>query len=113
MGARAYTCAHACVHARRLFHAPPSVEESEGFLLWSSRMKIDWTVIIKLVVTVLVGVLGWIASQTLVTLTSIRTELNSIKLELVKVQASMMTEDTVRLITRDELHRLQSLELSK
>lgn len=76
-------------------------------------MKIDWTVIIKLVVTVLVGVLGWIASQTLITLTSIRTELNSIKLELVKVQASMMTEDTVRLITRDELHRVQSLEISK
>lgn len=76
-------------------------------------MKIDWTAILKLSLTVLVGILGWIASQTLVTLTSIRSELNSIKLELVKVQASMMTEDTVRLITRDEIRRISSLDVTK
>jgi hypothetical protein len=67
-------------------------------------MKLDWQIVSRVLFGILLAVVGWIGGQSLLQLQKIQTELTSIKLELVKVQATMMTEEAVRMIVKDEIY---------
>lgn len=63
------------------------------------------TKLITIFATVFLAVLGWIWSVTYTRLTSMEQELVAIKVELVKVQATMIDREEVIRIVRDELKR--------
>lgn len=69
-------------------------------------MKINWQIVARCVIGLLLTVIGYIAMQMWLQLTDIEKELTSIKVELVKVQSSMLSEATVRMIVRDEIHNM-------
>lgn len=55
------------------------------------------------VLSILVAVLGWFGQQAYFKLVDIEKEIVSVKLELVKVQAEMITRDDVISIVKSEL----------
>lgn len=69
-------------------------------------MKINWQLVARCVIGILLTIIGYIGMQMWLQLTDIEKELTSIKVELVKVQSSMLSEATVRMIVRDEIHNM-------
>lgn len=70
-------------------------------------MKINWQLVARWVIGILLTIIGYIGMQMVLQLADIEKELTSIKVELVKVQSSMLSEATVRMIVRDEIHNMQ------
>lgn len=69
-------------------------------------MKINWQLVARWVIGILLTIIGYIGMQMVLQLADIEKELTSIKVELVKVQSSMLNEATVRMIVRDEIHNM-------
>lgn len=69
-------------------------------------MKINWQLVSRWVIGILMAIIGYIGGQMVLQLSQIEKELTSIKIELVKVQSSMLSEATVRMIVRDEIHNM-------
>lgn len=67
-------------------------------------MKLDWQLITRCLAILLFGLMSWIGKTTVVQLNEIQKDLTTIKLELVKVQNSMLDKDAVRDIVRVELY---------
>lgn len=67
-------------------------------------MKIDWQLITRCLVGVLLAIMSYIGKTTIVQLNEIQKDLTTIKLELVKVQNQMLDKDAVRDIVRVELY---------
>lgn len=66
------------------------------------------TKLITIFATVFLAVLGWIWSVTYTRLTSMEQELVAIKLELVKVQATMIDrEEVIRIVNEQIEHKLK------
>ena len=63
------------------------------------------TKLITIFATVFLAVIGWIWSATYTRLTSMEQELVAIKLELVKVQATMIDREEVVRIVNEQIER--------
>ena len=67
-------------------------------------MKINWQLVSRVLVGVLLAIMSYFGKVAVVQLLEIQKDLNGIKLELVKIQASMLDKDSVRDIVRVELY---------
>lgn len=67
-------------------------------------MKINWQLVSRVLVGVLLAIMSYFGKVAVVQLLVIQKDLNGIKLELVKIQASMLDKDSVRDIVRVELY---------
>lgn len=67
-------------------------------------MKINWQVVSRILVGVLLAVIGYFGKMSVAQLLTIQKDLAGIKLELVKIQASMLDKEAVRDIVRVELY---------
>jgi hypothetical protein len=67
-------------------------------------MKINWQLISRVLVGILLAIMSYMGKVAVVQLLAIQKDLASIKLELVKIQASMLDKDAVREIVKIELY---------
>ena len=67
-------------------------------------MKINWQVVSRILFVFVLGILSYFSKAAVTQLLEIQKDLNSIKLELVKIQSSMLDKDAVRDIVRVELY---------
>lgn len=67
-------------------------------------MKINWQLISRILVGILLTIMSYFGKVAIVHLLEIQKDLSGIKLELVKIQSSMLDKDAVRDIVRVELY---------
>ena len=67
-------------------------------------MKINWQVVSRVLVGILLAIMSYMGKMAVVQLLAIQKDLASIKLELVKIQSSMLDKENVRDIVRVELY---------
>ena len=67
-------------------------------------MKINWQVVSRVLVGILLAIMSYFGKVAVGQLLTIQKDLASIKLELVKIQASMLDKDAVREIVKMELY---------
>ena len=67
-------------------------------------MKINWQLVSRVLVGILLAIMSYFGKVAVAQLLAIQTDLASIKLELVKIQSSMLDKDAVRDIVRVELY---------
>ena len=67
-------------------------------------MKINWQIVSRVLIGILLAIMSYLGKVAVGQLLAIQTDLASIKLELVKIQASMLDKDAVRDIVRVELY---------
>ena len=67
-------------------------------------MKINWQVVSRILFVFVLGILSYFSKAAVTQLLEIQKDLNSIKLELVKIQSSMLDKEAVRDIVRVELY---------
>ena len=67
-------------------------------------MKINWQLVSRILIGVLLAVMSYFGKLTVAQLLTIQKDLASIKLELVKIQSSMLDKDAVKDIVRVELY---------
>lgn len=67
-------------------------------------MKINWQLVSKILIGILLTIISYFGKVAIVHLLEIQKDLSGIKLELVKIQSSMLDKDTVRDIVRVELY---------
>lgn len=67
-------------------------------------MKINWQLVSKILIGILLTIMSYFGKVTIVQLLEIQKDLSGIKLELVKIQSSMLDKDAVRDIVRVELY---------
>lgn len=67
-------------------------------------MKINWQLISKILIGILLTIMSYFGKVAIAHLLEIQKDLSGIKLELVKIQSSMLDKDTVRDIVRVELY---------
>ena len=67
-------------------------------------MKINWQIVSRVLVGILLAIMSYMGKVAVGQLLTIQTDLASIKLELVKIQSSMLDKDAVRDIVRVELY---------
>lgn len=67
-------------------------------------MKINWQVVSRVLVGILLAIMSYFGKVAVGQLLTIQKDLASIKLELVKIQASMLDKEAVRDIVRVELY---------
>jgi hypothetical protein len=67
-------------------------------------MKINWQLVSKILIGILLTIMSYFGKVATVHLLEIQKDLSGIKLELVKIQSSMLDKDTVRDIVRVELY---------
>jgi hypothetical protein len=67
-------------------------------------MKINWQLVSKILIGILLTIMSYFGKVAIVHLIEIQKDLSGIKLELVKIQSSMLDKDTVRDIVRVELY---------
>lgn len=67
-------------------------------------MKINWQFVSRILVGILLAIMSYFGKVSVGQLLTIQKDLASIKLELVKIQASMLDKDAVREIVKIELY---------
>ena len=67
-------------------------------------MKINWQIVSRVLIGILLATMSYLGKVAVGQLLAIQTDLASIKLELVKIQTSMLDKDAVRDIVRVELY---------
>lgn len=67
-------------------------------------MKINWQLVSRILVGILLTIMSYFGKVVIVQLLEIQKDLSGIKLELVKIQSSMLDKDAVRDIVRVELY---------
>lgn len=67
-------------------------------------MKINWQLVSRVLIGILLAIMSYMGKVAVVQLLAIQKDLASIKLELVKIQSSMLDKDAVRDIVRVELY---------
>lgn len=67
-------------------------------------MKINWQFVSRVLVGILLAIMSYFGKVSVGQLLTIQKDLASIKLELVKIQASMLDKDAVREIVKIELY---------
>ena len=67
-------------------------------------MKINWQLVSRGLFLFILSIIGYWAKMTFVQLAEIQRDITSLKLDIVKVQNSMLTKDDVRDIVRVELY---------
>ena len=67
-------------------------------------MKINWQLVSRTLIGVLLAIMSYFGKVAVGQLLTIQKDLASIKLELVKIQASMLDKDAVKDIVRVELY---------
>jgi hypothetical protein len=67
-------------------------------------MKINWQLISRVLVGILLAIMSYFGKVAVGQLLEIQRDLSSIKLELVKIQSSMLDKEAVRDIVRVELY---------
>ena len=67
-------------------------------------MKINWQLVSRILVGILLTIMSYFGKVAIVQLLEIQKDLSSIKLELVKIQSSMLDKDAVRELVRLELY---------
>lgn len=67
-------------------------------------MKINWQLVSKILIGILLTIMSYFGKVAIVQLLEIQKDLSGIKLELVKIQSSMLDKDAVRDIVRVELY---------
>jgi hypothetical protein len=67
-------------------------------------MKINWQVVSRVLVGILLAIMSYFGKVAVAQLLNIQKDLASIKLELVKIQSSMLDKEAVRDIVRVELY---------
>lgn len=67
-------------------------------------MKINWQLISRVLIGILLAIMSYFGKVAVAQLLAIQKDLASIKLELVKIQSSMLDKDAVRDIVRVELY---------
>lgn len=67
-------------------------------------MKINWQIVSKILIGILLTIMSCFGKVAVAQLLNIQKDLASIKLELVKIQSSMMDKEAVRDIVRVELY---------
>lgn len=67
-------------------------------------MKINWQVVSRVLVGILLAVMSYFGKVSVGQLLEIQKDLSGIKLELVKIQSSMLDKEAVRDIVRVELY---------
>ena len=67
-------------------------------------MKINWQLVTRVLVGILLAIMSYLGKVAVGQLLAIQADLASIKLELVKIQASMLDKEAVRDIVRVELY---------
>jgi hypothetical protein len=67
-------------------------------------MKINWQLVSRILVGILLTIMSYFGKVAIVQLFEIQKDLSGIKLELVKIQSSMLDKDAVRDIVRVELY---------
>lgn len=67
-------------------------------------MKINWQLVSKILIGILLTIISYFGKVAIVQLLEIQKDLSGIKLELVKIQSSMLDKDAVRDIVRVELY---------
>lgn len=69
-------------------------------------MKINWQLVSKILIGILLTIMSYFSKVAIVQLLEIQKDLSGIKLELVKIQSSMLDKDAVRDIVRVELYEM-------
>lgn len=67
-------------------------------------MKINWQLVSRILVGILLTIMSYFGKVAIVQLLEIQKDLSGIKLELVKIQSSMLDKDAVRELVRLELY---------
>jgi hypothetical protein len=67
-------------------------------------MKINWQLVSKILIGILLTIMSYFGKVAIVHLLEIQKDLSGIKLELVKIQSSMLDKNAVRDIVRVELY---------
>ena len=67
-------------------------------------MKINWQIVSRVLVGILLAIMSYFGKVAVAQLLAIQKDLASIKLELVKIQSSMLDKEAVRDIVRVELY---------
>ena len=67
-------------------------------------MKINWQLVSRTLIGVLLAIMSYFGKVTVGQLLTIQKDLAGIKLELVKIQSSMLDKDAVKDIVRVELY---------
>ncbi len=67
-------------------------------------MKINWQIVSRVLIGILLAIMSYTGKVAVAQLLTIQKDLAGIKLELVKIQASMLDKDAVRDIVRVELY---------
>ena len=67
-------------------------------------MKINWQLVSRVLIGILLAIMSYMGKVAVVQLLAIHKDLASIKLELVKIQSSMLDKDAVKDIVRVELY---------
>ena len=67
-------------------------------------MKINWQLVSRVLVGILLAVMSYFGKVSVGQLLEIQKDLSGIKLELVKIQSSMLDKEAVRDIVRVELY---------
>lgn len=67
-------------------------------------MKINWQIVSRVLIGILLAIMSYTGKVAVAQLLEIQKDLSSIKLELVKIQSSMLDKDAVRDIVRVELY---------
>jgi hypothetical protein len=67
-------------------------------------MKINWQLVSRVLVGILLAIMSYFGKVAVAQLLNIQKDLASIKLELVKIQSSMLDKEAVRDIVRVELY---------
>ena len=67
-------------------------------------MKINWQLVTRVLVGILLAIMSYLGKVAVGQLLPIQKDLASIKLELVKIQSSMLDKEAVRDIVRVELY---------
>lgn len=67
-------------------------------------MKINWQLVTRVLVGILLAIMSYFGKVAVAQLLEIQRDLASIKLELVKIQSSMLDKDAVKDIVRVELY---------
>ena len=67
-------------------------------------MKINWQIVSRVLIGILLAIMSYTGKVAVGQLLTIQKDLAGIKLELVKIQASMLDKDAVKDIVRVELY---------
>lgn len=67
-------------------------------------MKINWQIVSRVLIGILLAIMSYTGKVAVAQLLTIQKDLAGIKLELVKIQASMLDKDAVKDIVRVELY---------